>query len=51
LCKEQQQRHEQDFFRDYGVAEASPDFQAGWSDYMFFFAFFVRFIRSSKISE
>jgi hypothetical protein len=39
------------FFRGYGVAEASPDFQAGWSDYMFFFAFFVRFIRSSKISE
>jgi hypothetical protein len=24
-------------FRDYGVAEAPPGFQAGWSDCMFFF--------------
>jgi hypothetical protein len=24
-------------FRDYRVAEAPPSFQAGWSDFMFFF--------------
>jgi hypothetical protein len=28
-------------FRDYGVAEAPPGFQAGWSDCMFFFSLFV----------
>jgi hypothetical protein len=26
-----------DFFRDFGVAEAPPGFQAGWSDCMYFF--------------
>jgi hypothetical protein len=26
------------FFRDFGVAEAPPDFQAGWSDCMHFFS-------------
>jgi hypothetical protein len=25
-------------FRDFGVAEAPPDFQAGWSDCMYFFS-------------
>jgi hypothetical protein len=25
------------FFRDFGVAEAPPGFQAGWSDCMYFF--------------
>jgi hypothetical protein len=24
-------------FRDFGVAEAPPGFQAGWSDFMYFF--------------
>jgi hypothetical protein len=28
------------FFCDYGVAEAPPGFQAGWSDCMFFFLTF-----------
>jgi hypothetical protein len=30
------------FFRDYGVAEAPPGFQAGWSDcmYLFFLSFY-----------
>jgi hypothetical protein len=27
------------FFCDYGVAEAPPGFQAGWSDYIFFLSF------------
>jgi hypothetical protein len=26
-------------FRDYGEAEAPPEFQAGWSDCMYFFLF------------
>jgi hypothetical protein len=26
-------------FRDYGVAEAPPGFQAGWSDYVLLFFF------------
>jgi hypothetical protein len=26
------------FFRDFGVAEAPPGFQAGWSDCMYFFS-------------
>jgi hypothetical protein len=28
-------------FRDYGVAEAPPGFQAGWSDCMYFFLLFL----------
>jgi hypothetical protein len=32
LCKEQQHSQTQEIFRDYGVAEAPPGFQAGWSD-------------------
>jgi hypothetical protein len=28
-------------FCDYGVAEALPDFQAGWSDCMHFFSLFL----------
>jgi hypothetical protein len=31
-------------FRDYDVAEAPPGFQAGWSDCMYFFLFFLLFI-------
>jgi hypothetical protein len=32
------------FFRDYGVAEAPPGFQAGWSDCMYFSLFlFISF--------
>jgi hypothetical protein len=27
--------------RDYGVAEARPGFQAGWSDCMYFFSLFL----------
>jgi hypothetical protein len=27
------------FFSDYVVAQAPPGFQAGWSDFMFFFFF------------
>jgi hypothetical protein len=30
-------------FRDYGVAEAPPGFQAGWSDGMHFFLSFCSF--------
>jgi hypothetical protein len=38
-------------FRDFGVAEAPPGFQAGWSDCMhFFFSHFVHFVCSSGIS-
>jgi hypothetical protein len=29
------------FFRDYGVAETPPGFQAGWSDCMHFFSLFL----------
>jgi hypothetical protein len=29
------------FFRDCGVAEASPGFQAGWSDCVYFFSLFL----------
>jgi hypothetical protein len=32
------------FFRDYGVAEAPPGFQAGWSDCMYFFSLSVHFV-------
>jgi hypothetical protein len=28
-------------FRDYGVAEAPPGFQAGWSNCMYFFSLFL----------
>jgi hypothetical protein len=31
-------------FRDYGVAEAPPDFQAGWSDCMHFFSLSARMV-------
>jgi hypothetical protein len=34
LFKEQQHSQKQGIFRDYGVAEAPPGFQAGW---MYFF--------------
>jgi hypothetical protein len=27
--------------REYGLAEAPPDFQAGWSDCMYFFSLFL----------
>jgi hypothetical protein len=37
-------------FRDYGVAEAPPGFQAGWSDCMYFALFFVHFVCSPGIS-
>jgi hypothetical protein len=30
------------FFRGYGLAEAPPDFQAGWSDCMYFLSFFLQ---------
>jgi hypothetical protein len=37
--------------RDCGVAEAPPGFQAGWSDYMyFFFSLSVHFVCSSGFS-
>jgi hypothetical protein len=29
------------FFRDYGVAEVPPGFQADWSDCMYFFSLFL----------
>jgi hypothetical protein len=31
-------------FRGYGVAEAPPGFQAGWSDCMYFFFLSVHFV-------
>jgi hypothetical protein len=37
-------------FRDYGVAEAPPGFQAGWSDCMYFFSLSARFVGSSGFS-
>jgi hypothetical protein len=39
-------------FRDCGVAEETPGFQAGWSGYMYFslFSLFVHFVCSSGIS-
>jgi hypothetical protein len=37
LCKEQQHSQKQEFFRDFGVAEAPAGFQADWSDCMYFF--------------
>jgi hypothetical protein len=39
------------FFRDYGVAEAPPGFQAGWSDCMYFFlSLSAHFVCSSGFS-
>jgi hypothetical protein len=40
------------FFRGYGVADAPPGFQAGWSECMWFIfsLFFVRFVCLSGIS-
>jgi hypothetical protein len=38
LCKEQQHSQKTGIFRDYGVAEAPPGFQAVWSDCMYFFS-------------
>jgi hypothetical protein len=32
LCKEQQHSQKTGIFLDFGVAEAPPGFQAGWSD-------------------
>jgi hypothetical protein len=37
-------------FRDYGVAEAPPGFQAGWSDCMYFLSLSVHFVCSSGFS-
>jgi hypothetical protein len=37
LCKKQQHSRIKGLFRAYGVAESPPDFQAGWSDCMYFF--------------
>jgi hypothetical protein len=34
-------------FRDFGVAEASPGFQAGWSDCMYLFSFYFLSLCSS----
>jgi hypothetical protein len=36
-------------FRDYGVAEAPPNFQAGWSDCMYFSSLSVHFVCSSGV--
>jgi hypothetical protein len=43
LCKEQQNSQKQEIFRDYGVAEAAPGFQAGWCDCVYFFLSFCSF--------
>jgi hypothetical protein len=48
-CKEQQHSQKTGIFRDYGVAEASPGFQAGWSDCMYFFSLSVYFVFSSGV--
>jgi hypothetical protein len=40
------------FFRDYGVAEALPGFQAGWSLCMYFFlSASVNFVCSSGVNS
>jgi hypothetical protein len=49
LCKEQQ-HIQKGIFCDYGVAEATPGFQAGWSDCMYFFTLSVHFVCSSGFS-
>jgi hypothetical protein len=36
-----------EIFRDYGVAEAPPGFQAGWSNCMYFISLSVHFVCSS----
>jgi hypothetical protein len=36
FCKEQQHIQKAGIFLGFGVAEARPGFQAGWSDCMFF---------------
>jgi hypothetical protein len=41
LFKEQQHSQKQEFFCDFGVAEAPPGFQASWSDCMHFFSLFL----------
>jgi hypothetical protein len=42
LSKEQQNsKKKTGIFRDYGVAEVPPGFQAGWSDCMYFFSLFL----------
>jgi hypothetical protein len=39
-------------FHDYGVAEAPPGFQAGWSDCMYFFSLFMFiFVCSSGLNS
>jgi hypothetical protein len=40
-------------FRDYGVAEAPPGFQAGWSDciHLYFFSLSVHFFCSSVVTD
>jgi hypothetical protein len=37
-------------FRDFGVAEAPPSYQAGWSDCKYFFSLSVHFVCSSGFS-
>jgi hypothetical protein len=37
-------------FRDYGVAEAPPGFQAGWSDCIYFLSLSVHFVCSSGVN-
>jgi hypothetical protein len=49
LCREQQHSQKQDFLCDYGLAEAPPGFQAGWSDYIYFFSLSSHFVYSSFI--
>jgi hypothetical protein len=51
LRKEQQNSQKHDFFRNYGVAEAPPGFQAGWSGCMYFFlSLFIHFVSSSRVN-
>jgi hypothetical protein len=50
LCKEQQRSKKQENFRGYGVAEAPPSFQAGWSDFVYFLSLFIYFVCTSGIS-
>jgi hypothetical protein len=49
LCKKQQHSQKQDFFRDFGVAEAPPGFQAGWSDCIYFSFFDHLLILNSEL--
>jgi hypothetical protein len=50
LCKEQQHSQKTENNCGYGVAEAPPDFEAGWSDFLYLFSVFVLFVCSSGIS-